>query len=331
MGGKGATNNMLQTTLVTFKGQRLKGILQRRKQTITKGWKKYGMGYLFLSPFVILLMIFTVIPVIIAIYLSFNYYNMLQPPRWLGLTNYRILFMDDDIFLIAIKNTLFFALIAGPVGYIMSFIMAWVLNRIKLTRVRNIFALGFYAPSITSGIAMSVVWLYFFSGDRYGLINHLLIRMGFITEPILWNMDSDTIMPVVIIISIWMSMGTGFLVFLAGLQNIPKELYDAGAVDGIKNHFQELWYITLPMMKPQLLFGAVDSIVKSFGVFDIAVSVAGMPSPNYAAHTIVAHLYDYAFIRFEMGYAAAVAVVLFMLTFLLGRVVMKVFSSKDMY
>jgi multiple sugar transport system permease protein len=155
-----------------------------------------------------------------------------------------------------------------------------------------------------------------------------LIRIGIINEPILWTKDPEYILWVVIIISVWMSMGTGFLVFLAGLQSIPKFLYEAAAIDGVKNRFMELWHITLPMMKPQLLFGAINSIVGAFGVFDIAVSVAGIPSPNYAAHTIVTHLYDYAFIRFQMGYASAVAVFLFLLTFYLGRISMKIFSSE---
>ncbi|HBM81126.1 MAG: sugar ABC transporter permease [Clostridiales bacterium] len=297
------------------------------KSKFKKWWKKYYVGYLFLLPFVVLFVIFVIIPVLVALGTSFTNYNMLQRPKWIGLTNYKLLFLDDDVFLIALKNTFVFACITGPIGYFMSLFAAWVINQL---RFRKGFALAFYAPSITSGVAMSVVWLYFFSGDRYGLINNILINFGIIKEPILWTMDAKYIMPVIIVISIWMSMGTGFLVFLAGLQNIPKELYEAGAIDGIKNKFQELVYITLPMMKPQLLFGAINSVVGSFGVFDIAVSVAGMPSPNYAAHTIVAHLYDYAFIRFEMGYASAISMVLFCITFVFGRLLMKLLSSKDM-
>jgi multiple sugar transport system permease protein len=310
-----------------------------KKQKVTRtdpGWKgklklfwgKYGIGYLFLSPYLILFIIFTVIPVAVAIGTSLTNYNMLQSPKWLGISNYRLLFTDDDIFLIALSNTMIFALISGPIGYIMSFFSAWVIN---LLRFRKGFALAFYAPSITSGVAMSVVWLWFFANDRYGMINNALINLGIIHEPVLWTLDINTILPVVIVISIWMSMGTGFLVFLAGLQNISRELYEAAAIDGIKNKFQELRMITIPLMKPQLLFGAINSIVGSMGVFDIAVSVAGMPSPNYAAHTIVAHLYDYAFIRFQMGYSSAIAVVLFLITFILGRVCMKIFSSKDIY
>jgi multiple sugar transport system permease protein len=207
----------------------------------------------------------------------------------------------------------------------MSLFVAWIINNMKF---KSAFALAFYAPSITSGIAMSVVWLWFFSPDKYGLVNNILMNIGIIDNPVLWNQDGSTIMPIVMLIQIWMSMGTGFLVFLAGLQNVSRELYEAGKIDGISNAFQELFYITLPQMKPQLLFGAIMSITASFSVFDIVVAFAGMPSPNYAAHTIVAHLFDYAFIRYEMGYASAVAVILFAITFGLGQLFMKLLSSE---
>ena len=296
--------------------------LASAKRFIRKNW----MGYLFLLPFVVLFSIFVVAPVLYAVGLSFTDYNMMQPAKFVGLNNYKLLFLDDEVFLTAISNTLTFAVITGPIGYLLSFFAAWVINQLKFKRG---FALAFYAPSITSGIAMSTVWLVIFSSDRYGDLNNILLNLGMIDSPILWNTDPQYIMKVIMIISLWMSMGTGFLVFLAGLQNVSSSYYEAAAIDGVKNKFQELFYITLPLMKPQLLFGAINAIVSSFGVFDIAVSVAGMPSPNYAGHTIVAHLYDYAFIRFQMGYASAVAVVLFVMTFLLGKVVMRLLSSKD--
>lgn len=289
-------------------------------------WKKYGAGYLFLAPFLILFILFVLVPVLTAFGMSFTNYNIIQPAKWAGINNYRILLTDDDVFLIALKNTLFFAVVTGPIGFFASFIFAWVIDQLKF---RNAFSLAFYAPSLTSGVAMSVVWLVFFSSDRYGYINNFLINSGIINEPILWNLNPETILPVVIIVTVWMSMGTGFLVFLAGFQNMPASIFEAGAIDGIKNRFQELFYLTIPSMKPQLLFGAITSIVTSLAVFDIAAAIAGMPSPNYAAHTIVAHLYDFAFIRFDMGYASAVAVILFLLTFILGRVSMKIFSSND--
>lgn len=297
-----------------------------KKRGIAYWWKKNWIGYAFLAPFIILFSIFVVAPVLTAMGLSFTNYNMMQTPKFVGLNNYKLLFLDDEVFLTGLSNTLTFAIITGPVGYLMSFFAAWVINQLKFKRA---FALAFYAPSICSGIAMSQVWMVIFSSDRKGYLNNILLNMGLIDKPILWNTDPTYIMGVVMFISLWMSMGTGFLVFLAGLQNVSRDYYEAGAIDGIKSKFQELIYITLPVMKPQLLFGAINAIVGAFSVFDIATSVAGMPSPNYSAHTIVAHLYDYAFIRFQMGYASAVAVVLFVITFILSRLVMHVLSSKN--
>lgn len=293
---------------------------------LRRRWNQYKVGTILFAPFFLLFALFVVVPVVEAVGLSFTNYDMVQTPRFLGFNNYKLLFMDDDIFLLALKNTLLVAIIAGPIGFLASFFMAWIINQL---RARNAFALAFYAPSITSSVALSTVWLYFFSSDRYGLINNFLINIGLISTPILWNQDAVTILPVVILIQIWMSMGTGFLVFLSGLQTIPGELYEAGAIDGIKSKLSELWYITLPQMKPQLLFGSVTAVSGVFGVFDIPVAFAGMPSPNYAAHTLVAHMYDYAFIRFEMGYASAVAVVLFVITFFIGQVLLRLLSSKN--
>lgn len=298
----------------------------KKKQGIGEWWRRHWIGYAFLAPFIILFTIFVVAPVVTAMGLSFTDYNMMQTPHFVGLNNYKLLFLDDEVFMTGLSNTLKFAIITGPVGYLLSFFAAWVINQLKFKRA---FALAFYAPSICSGIAMSQVWMVIFSSDRKGYLNNILLNMGLIDEPILWNTDPTYIMGVVMFISLWMSMGTGFLVFLAGLQNVSREYYEAGAIDGIRSKFQELIYITLPVMKPQLLFGAINAIVSSFSVFDIATSVAGMPSPNYSAHTIVAHLYDYAFIRFQMGYASAVAVVLFVITFILSRLVMHVLSTRN--
>lgn len=305
--------------------QSAESVWSSRWAAVQYNWRKYKTMYLFMLPFVILFIIFVVSPVLTAVYLSFTYFNMLEPPRWIGLSNYRLLFLEDDIFFTAIKNTLLFSLITGPLSYGISFVLAWFINRL---RFRQAFTLAFYAPSITSGIAMSVIWLYLFANDRYGLLNYLFIEIGLITEPVAWLQEQSTILPVIIVISLWMSMGTSFLVFLAGLQSVPMELYEAGMVDGISSAVQEVWFITLPVMKPQLLFGAVMAIVNSFAVFQIAAQVAGLPSPLYAGHTIVAHLYMHGFIHFEMGYAAAIAVVLFTMTYILGRLAMRLFSER---
>ena len=289
-------------------------------------YRKNKTGYLYLFPFLVLFVLYNLVPVISAVIMSFQNYNMLQPATWIGFANYKNLFLNDDIFILSLKNTFIFALFIGPIGYLLSFLMAWLLNGMKL---RRLFALCFYAPSICSGIAMAQVWLYLFSNDSHGLLNNILMRWNLISTPILWNQDADTIFLCVIIISIWMSMGSGFLVFMAGLQNLNQEVLEQGRVDGIHGRVQELIYLILPMMKPQLLFGAINAIVGSFGVFDVVVQFAGMPTPNYSAHTIAAHLYDYAFNRFQMGYASAVAVVLFLMTFLLGRLCMRLLRSDD--
>ncbi len=288
--------------------------------------KKYWIAYLELLPFTILFFTFTVLPVIIAVVMSFTNYNMFGMMDFVGIENYKTLFLGDEIFIKALGNTLLFAVIVGPFGYFLSFFAAWVLNMMKF---RNGFALIFYAPSIISGVAMSVVWSYIFSPDSYGLINNFLISLGIADGPILWTQDPTYILPVIIIVSVWMSMGTGFLVFLAGLQNINREYYEAAAIDGVCTKYQELKFITLPSMKPQLLFGAVNAITGAFGVFEVSVTMAGFPSPNYAGHTIVTHLYDYAFVRFQMGYACSVAAVLFVITFVIGRVVMNALTEKD--
>jgi multiple sugar transport system permease protein len=284
--------------------------------------KRNKVSYFFLAPFLILFTFFTIIPIITSVGLSFTYYNILESPRFIGLSNYKLLFVDDDIFLKAIGITLKFAFITGPLGYILAFLLAWLISQIPI-KYRFFYTLCFYTPSITSAVAMSVVWLYMFAGDRKGLLNHYLIKLGILDEPYLFLQNVNSIVPVIIIVSLWMSMGVGFLAFLAGLQNVPTDLYEAGAIDGIKYRWQQLIYITVPSVKPQLLFGAVMQVVFSLQVFDVSVQLVGLPSPLYAGHTILAHLFDYAFIRFEMGYASAIAVILFCLMVGLHQLIFK--------
>ncbi len=291
-------------------------------------WRKYSTSYFFMAPFLAFFVVFVIAPVVTAMALSFTYFNVLEAPRFIGWSNYKLLFLEDDVFVTAIGNTLTFAIITGPIGFFLSFMFAWLINPLKL---KTPLALCFYAPSITGAVAMGVVWKIVFSGDRYGYLNNWLLGIGAIDEPYMFLAEQAAIMPVIMFVALWMSMGTGFLVFLAGLQTVPTDLYEAGKMDGIKNPLQEVWYITLPMIKPQLLFGSVMAVVAGFSVFEVATSLAGLPSPLYAGHTIVAHMYDFAFIRFEMGYATTVAVFLFALTFGMGRLLMRMFSSKNEY
>lgn len=320
-----ATTGTTPDTLVSAQEQLA---ARAAESQFSRFFKRWWLAYAMMIPLFAFYFVFVIIPVIASFFLSFTYYNILEAPAWIGWNNYRLLFLEDDVFLIAIGNTLKFALVTGPVGFFLSFLFAWV---IKPMKARTILALAFYTPSITAAVAMSVVWKIVFAGDRYGYLNHFLLSLGILEEPYLWLSNIDTMMPIVMFVALWMSMGNGFLVFLAGLMGVNQELYEAGKVDGVANPIQEIWHITLPMMKPQLLFGSVMAIVAGFGVFGIATALTGLPSPLYAAHTIVTHLYDFAFIRFEMGYAATVAVILFIWTFGLSRILFRVLSSKDIY
>ncbi|MDK2992627.1 MAG: multiple sugar transport system permease protein [Clostridiales bacterium] len=270
--------------------------------------KKNKVSYMFLAPYAIIFTIFTIVPVLTSIGLSFTYYNILEPPKWIGFQNYINLLLDDEVFLIALENTFVFAAITGPIGYFAALFFAWMINELP-PKIRAIMVVIFYAPTI-SGQAY-IVWNTLFSGDAYGYINGMLIQLGIIYEPIQWLTDPAYMKTAAIIVVLWMSLGTGFLAFVAGLQGIDNTLYEAGYVDGVQNRWQELWYITLPSMKPQLLFGAVMSITSSFAIHEVLVPLVGFPSTDYAAHTIVSHLVDYGNIRFEMGYASAIATLLF--------------------
>jgi len=264
--------------------------------------------YAMIAPYFLIFFTFTVLPVVLSLIISFTNFNMLELPKWVGWQNYARLFVQDDVFLIALKNTLMFAVITGPVSYIACFVLAWIINELS-PKVRTFATLVFYAPAL-SGNAF-IVWTLLFSGDAYGYINAFLMKWRIILEPILWLKDTKYIMPIIIIVQLWLSLGTSFLAFIAGLQGMDKSLYEAGAIDGVKNRWQELWYITLPSMRPQLLFGAVIQITSSFAVAEVATTLAGFPSVQYAGHTIVTHLMDFGSLRYEMGYASSIATVLF--------------------
>ncbi len=290
-----------------------------KAKLLWKSIKKNKTSYLFIAPYCILFLMFYLVPVLVSMGLSFTYFNVLEPPRFVGWKNYIDLFFADEIFLKAVKNTFLFAVITGPIGYFLALFIAWMINDIKNSKIRAFMTLIFYAPTI-SGQAY-VVWKYIFSSDTYGLANGWLMKLGAIFGPILWFEDEKYIMPILIVVVLWMSMGTGFLSFIAGLQNVDRSLYEAGYMDGIKNRFQELWYITLPSMKEQLMFGAVMTITSSFAIHDQLAALAGFPSVNYSAHTVVSHLIDYGTIRFEMGYASAIATLLFMVMILCNKLV----------
>ena len=273
-----------------------------------KEMKRNRVGYFMVAPFMFLFTLFTILPVLISIVLSFTDFNLLQMPSFLWFENYERLFLDDDIFMTACQNTAIFAVIVGPTSYIMSFLVAWFINELS-PRIRAIVTLIFYAPSISGEVY--TIWATLFSGDSYGWVNAWLLKLGFIDEEIVFFQNEKYVMPLCIIVALWMSLGTAFLSFIAGLQGIDRAQFEAGAVDGIRNRWQELWYITLPNMKPQLMFGAVLAITNAFGFGSVVTALCGYPSVNYKAHTIMHHLDDYYGTRFEVGYASAIAVILF--------------------
>ena len=281
-------------------------------QDIRRNWQNYVL----MAPFLMMFLLFTLLPILVSIGLSFTYFNSFNMPTFTGWDNYLRMFLDDDIFLIAVRNTLLFAIITGPISYFLSFFFAWMISDFR-PGMRAFITTVFYAP-VLSGVAYTM-WTFIFSSDSYGILNGLLIRFNFIKEPIGWLTDSAYTLGVVIVVQLWLSLGTGFLAFVAGLQGVDTGLYEAGMLDGIHNRFQEVWYITLPCMKPQLLFGAVMQIVTSFSVADVSIRLAGFPSVQYSAETIVTHIMDYGTVRLEMGYACALASFLFLLMYLTNR------------
>lgn len=264
--------------------------------------------YAMLLPFMSLFIIFTVVPVVMSLPMGFTNFNMIETPKFVGLSNFYTLFLNDDVFLIAVRNTLIFAIFTGPFSYILSFIIAWLINEMNAF-LKTFFTFVFYAPSMTTSVY--VTWQLILSGDSYGYLNAVLIDLGILNEPAQWLTDTKYILTVVIIVQLWMSMGAGFLAIRAGFQNIDKSMYEAGAIEGIKNRWQELFYITIPSMGPQLLFAAVIQISASFTVGVVGQNLVGLPSTDYAAHTIMNHATDYGNIRYEMGYASAICFVLF--------------------
>ncbi len=305
---------MAQTSDLSKKG----GFRYTLKQ-IRQNWG----AYVFLLPFAICFCLFVLAPVLISIYYSFTYFNILEPAQFIGFENYINLFLNDDIFLTAVKNTAIIAVICGPLGYLMCFFFAWMINELNKW-LRAIMVVVFYAPSL-SGAAYTIFSL-FFSGDSYGWLNSNLLNLGLINEPIQWLTDTTYMLWIIIIVQLWMSLGAGFLSFVAGFQVIDKSYYEAGYIDGIHNRWQELWFITLPAMKPQLMFGAVMTITSTFSVGDITIQLCGNPSTDYAAHTILNHLTDYGTTRFDMGYACAIATVLFLVMFLLNELIQRLLS-----
>ena len=300
-----------------------KNSISKKMKTTWRQMINNRKSYAFMVPFMVVFITFTIVPVVTAIWYSFTYFNILETPLFVGLQNYQRLFLGDKLFMTALKNTLVFAAVTGPMSYILCLLLAWFINDLN-PKLRAVLTVLFYAPSLAN---IFFVWQLIFSGDSNGFLNAYLMKIGIILEPIQWLTDTKYIVPVIIFIILWSSLGTSFLTFIAGFQNIDRSLFEAAAVDGIKNRWQELWFITLPYIRPQLMFGAVMSITSSFGIGDAITGLVGYPSTNYVAHTIMHHLNDFGNIRFEMGYACAIAVILFIVMVSANQVVQKMLAK----
>lgn len=287
-------------------------------------------GLLFVAPYFVAFLIFITIPVAMGMLLSFSYFNLLDNPSFVGFSNYISIFTSDSVFMqTIIPNTITFALFVGPVGYMLGFFLAWLLAQIP-HRLRTILTLVIYSPSMTAGVAMAVMWRIIFSGDEAGYLNAVLLNLNLIDQPIQWLTNPDYLMTIMIVVTLWNSMGIGFLAMLAGVLSINPELFEAAYVDGMQSKLQEIFYITIPSMKPQMLFGAVMSLVATFNAGSIGVLLSGQnPTPQNAGQLIVTHIEDYGFIRFDMGYAAALAVVLLIMVYLFSRVAYKLFGENE--
>ena len=282
------------------------------------------IGYFMIAPFMILFLIFTVVPVVLSLVVSLTNFNMIEFPEWVGMQNYATLFLDDELFITALKNTMIFAVIVGPIGYIMSFVIAWFINELS-PGFRAIVTLIFYAPSISGNVY--IVWTTLFSGDSYGWLNGWLLELKLIDAPVQWLTTASYIMPICIMVALWGSLGMGFLSNIAGLQGIDRSLYEAGAIDGVTNRWQEVWYITLPSMKPQLMFAAVMSITGAFNFGGIVTALCGNPPTDYVGYTIAHHMGEYGGVRWEMGYAAALSFLMFLIVLGANMVINKLLAK----
>ncbi len=286
-----------------------------RKEMTKAQWTLHLMnvnkvGYFMILPFMVLFFLFTVIPVALSLVLSLTNFNMIEFPDFVFMQNYATLFLDDELFITALKNTMIFAAVVGPASYVLSFVIAWFINELS-PKVRSLVVLVFYAPSLSGNVY--IVWQTLFSGDSYGWLNGWLLKLGFIDTPTQWLVTADYIMPICIMVALWGSLGMGFLSFIAGLQGVDRSQYEAGAIDGITNRWQEVWYITLPNMKPQLMFGAVMSITGAFGFGDIVTTLCGNPPTDYVGYTVSHHISEYGSVRWEIGYSSALSFLMFLI------------------
>jgi multiple sugar transport system permease protein len=288
--------------------------------------RKEWTAYLFISPTLILFFIFTVFAVIYSFYLSFHEWNILEPEKtYVGLDNYLQL-LGDRRFHQAVLNTILYTAFAVPLTMIAGLSIALLLN--NKIRLRGLFRTLYYLPTITPLVVSAIIWKWVYQGD-YGLLNYYLMQLGIIKEPLLWLADPNLAMAAVILMSVWGGAGYQMVIYLAGLQAIPEEFYDAAKVDGASG-FQRLIHVTIPLLAPTTLFLFITSIIGSFQIFtQIYIMTSG--GPLNRTTTIGYYLYEKAFRHFDMGYASAMAYALFGMIFVFTLFQLRVMRREIQY
>ncbi len=301
------------------------------KKSLVSELVEQRYSYLFIAPAIILFSVFVLIPVIASFFLSFTKYNTLSAPRWVGLDNYYQILFQDPRFWKALCNTTIYVVGVVPVGICVSLLLAVAIDR-KI-KFKNFYKSIFFMPVVTSIVAVSVIWKWLFAGEKYGLINHWLMKMGI--NPVDWLMSPTWTLPAIMIMSIWAGLGYNMILLLAGLQTIPRTFYETADIDGATGWYK-FWHITLPLLRPTLLFVVIMSMINSFQLFEQVYIMTsgtgeGVGGVLDSALSLVAYLYERGFQRFEMGYASAIAYILFAIILVVTFINMKVARSRFEY
>jgi len=287
------------------KGLRKSGYLTRREAKF---------GYFFISPWLIGFACFAIGPIIASFYLSLTNYDLFTPSKWIGLGNYKGLF-EDPLFLTSIYNTVYYVIFAVPLGIVFSLSLALLLNQ-KLHGIAT-YRTIFYLPAVTSGVAVALLWMWLFNAD-FGLINFFLVKLGL--SGVAWLVDPEWAKPAFILMSLW-GAGGGMIIFLGSLQGVPVQLYEAAEIDGA-NWLHKFWHITFPMISPAIFFNLIMGIIGSFQIFTQAYIMTG-GGPANATLFYVLYVFRNAFMLLKMGYASAMAWILFVLVLILTLIQFK--------
>jgi multiple sugar transport system permease protein len=300
------------------------------QETFLQRLGKQKMSYLFIALPAILFFIFQLAPVFISFFWSFTQYDVVHAPKFVGLANYRNILFNDPLFWKAIRNTILYVIGVVPIGVCLSLILAVAID--QKIKFKNFFKSIFFLPTITAIVAVSVIWKWLYAGEKYGLFNYILLKLGF--QPIDWLASPTWTLPSIIIMSIWAGIGYNMILFLAGLQSIPDVMYEAAEIDGA-GFWTKFFNVTIPLLKPTIVFVSIMSFIFSFQVFEqvyiMTGGQGGIGGVLNSALTIVAYLYDMGFQKFQMGYASALAYIIFLLIFVLTMVNNRLMRSNVEY